>query len=80
MAQEDNVPCHILDPVVVTGSLIPEHLSRVGQSVSVISREDIEVFPADNIADLLETVSGVDIRQRGPHGVQADVAIRGSSF
>jgi vitamin B12 transporter len=80
MAQEEDVPCHTLDPVVVTGSLIPEHLSRVGQSVSVISREDIEVFPADNIADLLETVSGVDIRQRGPHGVQADVAIRGSSF
>jgi iron complex outermembrane receptor protein len=80
MAQEEDIPCHTLDPIVVTGSLIPEHLSRVGQSVSVISREDIKVFPADNIADLLETVSGVDIRQRGTHGVQADVAIRGSSF
>jgi iron complex outermembrane receptor protein len=32
------------------------------------------------MADLLETVSGVDMRQRGGHGVQADVGIRGSSF
>jgi len=80
MAQEEDVPCYTLDPVIVTGSFIPEHLSRIGQSVSVISRENIEVFPADNISDLLETVSGVDIRQRGAHGVQADVAIRGSSF
>lgn len=80
MAQEEDVPCYTLDPVVVTGSRIPDHLSRIGRSVSVISREDIEVFPADNISDLLETTSGVDVRQRGTHGVQADVAIRGSSF
>jgi len=80
MAQEEDFPCYTLDPVVVTGSRIPDHLSRIGQSVSVISREDIEVFPADNIPDLLETMSGVDVRQRGTHGVQADVAIRGSSF
>ena len=80
MAQEEALPCYTLDPVVVTGSRIPDHLSRIGQSVSVISREEIEVFPADNISDLLETTSGVDVRQRGTHGVQADVAIRGSSF
>jgi vitamin B12 transporter len=79
MAQED-VPCYTLDPVVVTGSLIPEHLSRMGHTVSVITREEIEALPVDSVADLLETVSGVDIRQRGGHGVQADVAIRGSSF
>ena len=80
MAQEEAAPCYTLDPVVVTGSLIPDHLSKIGQSVSVIRREDIEVLPADNISDLLETVSGVDVRQRGIRGVQADVAIRGSSF
>ena len=80
MAQEEDTPCYTLDPVVVTGTHIPEHLSRVGHSVAVISREEIEALPVDNMADLLETVSGVDVRQRGGHGVQADVAIRGSSF
>ena len=79
MAQE-HLPCYTLEPVVVTGTRIPEHLSRVGQSVSIISREEIDIFPADNVSDLLEIVSGVDIRQRGMHGIQADVAIRGGSF
>lgn len=80
MAQEEGPPCYTLDPVVVTGTHIPEHLSRIGHCVTVISREEIETLPVDNMADLLETVSGVDVRQRGGHGVQADVAIRGSSF
>ncbi|UCD87034.1 MAG: TonB-dependent receptor, partial [Desulfobacterales bacterium] len=80
MAQDAGLPCHTLDPVVVTASRIPQHLSKVGQSVSIISREDIEVLPADSIADLLQTISGVDVRRRGTHGVQADVGIRGSSF
>jgi len=80
MAQEEDAPCYTLDPVVVTHSRIPQHLSKIGQSVSIISREEIEVLPVDNIADLLEYVSGVDIRQRGVHGVQADATIRGSSF
>ena len=79
MAQED-VPCYTLDPVVVTGSRIPEHLSRIGQSISIITQEEIEALPVDSVADLLQTVSGVDIRQRGGHGIQADAAIRGSSF
>ena len=79
-AQEEDVPCHTLDPVIVTGSRIPRHLSGVGQSVSIITREDIADAPAESIYDLLEYVAGVDIRQRGGHGVQADVIIRGGSY
>ncbi|MBU0988073.1 MAG: TonB-dependent receptor [Proteobacteria bacterium] len=80
MAQENNVSYFELDPVVVTGSRIPYHLSNAAQSISVVSREEIAVLPADSIADILEHVSGVDVRHRGPHGVQADVGIRGSSY
>ena len=80
MAQDPKPPSHTLDPVVVTASRTPEHLSRTGKSVAIISREDIEALPVDSVPDLLETISGVDVRQRGTHGVQADVSIRGSSF
>jgi vitamin B12 transporter len=80
MAQEEEVPSYTLDPVVITGSRIPQQLSKTGRSVSIISRDEIEALPADNIPDLLEAVCGVDVRQRGAHGVQADVALRGSSF
>jgi iron complex outermembrane receptor protein len=34
----------------------------------------------DNISDVLEHVNGVDVRQRGARGVQADVGIRGGSY
>ena len=80
MAQENNVPYYELDPVVVTGSRIPYHLSESPYSVSVITREEIAILPADNISDILEHVNGVDVRQRGARGVQADVGIRGGSY
>jgi len=80
MAQENNAPYYELDPVVVTGSRIPRHLSESPYSVSVITREEIAILPADNISDILEHVNGVDVRHRGAHGVQADVGIRGGSY
>jgi len=80
MAQDNHVPYYELDPVVVTGSRIPCHLSESPYSVSVITREEIAILPADNISDVLKHVSGVDVRQRGVHGVQADVSIRGGSY
>lgn len=80
IAGQGPVPSCTLDPIVVTAGRIPEHLSKTSQSVSIISREEIENLPVDNVADLLEHVSGVDVRQRGAHGSQADVAIRGGSF
>lgn len=80
MAQENHVQYHELDPVVVTGSRISYHLSASAGSISVISREEIAILPADNVADILKHVNGVDVRQRGAHGVQADVGIRGGSY
>jgi vitamin B12 transporter len=80
MAQENHEQYYELDPVVVTGSRIPYHLSESSYSVSVINREEIEILPADNISDILKYISGVDVRQRGAHGIQADVGIRGGSY
>lgn len=80
MAQENHVQYYELDPVVVTGSRISYRLSASAGSVSVISREEIAILPADNVSDILEHVNGVDVRRRGAHGVQADVGIRGGSY
>jgi iron complex outermembrane receptor protein len=46
----------------------------------VIERKEIESSPVQNIQDILEYVAGVDVRQRGAEGVQADVSIRGGTF
>lgn len=69
-----------LAPMVVTANRMPEQLYNVAQSVSVIDRADIEAAPADSVAELLEYIGGVDVRQRAVHGVQADVSIRGGGF
>jgi len=79
-AAEKNDHYFEMDPVVVTGSRIPHQLSNAAQSVSIVGRQEITATPADSITDVLKHVGGVDVRQRSPHGVQADVGIRGSSY
>jgi vitamin B12 transporter len=52
-------------------------LSRV---VTVIKKDEIAGLPVQSLQDLLEYVMSVDLRQRGPNGVQADISIRGGTF
>ena len=71
---------HNLDNVIVTANRIPSTFAEIGRSINIITKKEIELLPVTNIQDLLEYFSGVDIKQRGPEGVQADVSIRGGSF
>lgn len=69
-----------LDEVEVTASRVPVLFSQVARVLTVIESQEIERMPAQSVQDLLEYVAGVDIRQRGAEGVQADVSIRGGTF
>ncbi len=69
-----------LDEIEVSAQRAPVLYPQVARVVSVITREEIEYAPVANIQDLLEYVAGVDVRQRGAEGVQADVSIRGGTF
>jgi iron complex outermembrane receptor protein len=69
-----------LDEIEVSAQRSPALYSQVARIVSVIGRKEIESSPAQSIQDLLEYVAGVDVRQRGAEGVQADVNIRGGTF
>jgi vitamin B12 transporter len=69
-----------LEEVVVTARRTPVLSSGLMRSLQLISREEIEQYPAHDIAALLRHVSGVDIRKRGGFGVQADIGIRGGTF
>ncbi len=51
-----------------------------GRLLTVIDKITIEKLPVQSLDDLLETISGVDIRQRGVGGTQSDISIRGGSF
>jgi vitamin B12 transporter len=69
-----------LEEVEVTASRIPLLYPQIARMLSVIEAREIERSPAGSIQDLLQYVAGVDIRQRGPEGVQADISIRGGTF
>ncbi len=69
-----------LDEVEVTAARVPVLFSQVARVLTVIDAKEIERMPAESVQDLLEYVAGVDIRQRGAEGVQADVSIRGGTF
>lgn len=58
----------------------PKLWSELARSVSVMERSEIAASPARSIDDILEQVAGIDVRQRGSDGVQADLSIRGGSF
>lgn len=69
-----------LDEIEVSAQRSPVMYSQVARIVTVIERKEIEASPAQSLQNLLEYVAGVDIRQRGAEGVQADVSIRGGTF
>jgi len=53
--------------------------SPLGQ-VQVITSTDIQSMPARTVSEILLYASGIDLRQRGPNGVQADLQMQGSTF
>ncbi len=67
------------DPVVVTGTRIPTEFSNSSRNINIISQEDIQEQNAASIADLLQNITDLEFKTRGPLGVQSDVSIRGSS-
>ena len=67
-------------PVVVAATADATPLASSNRPVVVIDRAEIERAPVHSVAELLAYVAGVEIRTRGPAGVQADIAIRGATF
>ncbi|MDR0537391.1 MAG: TonB-dependent receptor [Tannerellaceae bacterium] len=71
---------HELEEITVTASRIELPVNQTARLVTVISREQISQSPAQSIQDALIEAANVDVVQRGNHGVQADISIRGGTF
>jgi iron complex outermembrane receptor protein len=69
-----------IEEVEVAGHRSQSAFSSLSRVVTVVGAAEIEKAGVQSVADLLEYVSHVDIRQRGFFGVQSDISIRGSSF
>jgi len=76
---EAEAPYELKPDMVVTPSRMAESLSETLASVSVISREDIELSVAEDLFELLRLQPGVDIARTGGPGSQTSVFLRGSN-
>ena len=55
-------------------------LSKENRNIYVLSKSEINKLPARSLQDVLQYASGIDLRQRGPFGTQADISMDGGSF
>lgn len=69
-----------IESIEFQGKFISTPYKSANQNISVITKEDIAHSPARSIDEILQQVSGMDIRRRGANGVQSDIGFRGSSF
>ncbi|WP_372473389.1 TonB-dependent receptor [Capnocytophaga sp. ARDL2] len=69
-----------MSELVITKEPLEMPFGESTRSVQIITKEDIRKLPVSSINELLAYASGVDVRQRGPFGSQADVSIDGGTF
>lgn len=80
LLQADDIDTYELKPnLVVTPSRRVEPLDQALASVSVITREDIDLAVAEDLFELLRLQPGVDIVRAGGAGTQTSVFLRGSN-
>jgi iron complex outermembrane receptor protein len=73
---------HTLDKIIVRQNSIPAGVSSTHNNypTEIITAPEIKEKNPSTLVDLLNYVSGMDLRYRGTHGIQGDLSLRGSGF
>ncbi|WP_432711075.1 TonB-dependent receptor plug domain-containing protein [Pedobacter sp.] len=69
-----------LDEVMVKENRLQLPFSQQNRNIWILDQEKIKNLPIRSVAELLSFVTGVDVRQRGPGGAQADISLDGGTF
>lgn len=69
-----------LKEFVIHENRISYQASEGTRNMEIISKKELKELPAQSLPEFLSFQPGLDIRQRGPVGVQADININGGSF
>lgn len=70
----------VMSDLIINGNRFSTPFSEASRNIEIITAEEIGKRPIQSIAEILTYSPGVDIRQRGPMGVQSDIGIRGGTF
>jgi iron complex outermembrane receptor protein len=76
----DSFPVRSLNEVVIQQDRLPMLFSKQNRNIILLDKEVIKTLPVKSVNELLTYVSGVDVRQRGLWGAQADISIDGGTF
>ena len=68
-----------LTPVVVTATRIPQPISEIGTTITVVEDPQIQEQKIQQVANVLRQVPGVQVTQSGSPGAVTDVSIRGAT-
>lgn len=79
-AQNEATDTTKLAEIVVRENRLQMPFREASRSIVLITKQEIQNYPVNSVAELLSFVSGVDIRQRGVASVQGDVSLRGGTF
>lgn len=74
------VSVDLMVPLEISEKRLSGFGSSAGRNVQLITAKELEQLPVKTFNEALMYVSGVDMRQRGPLGAQADLSIQGSTF
>jgi len=69
-----------LKEIILSSSRLETPLTQNSKTVQVITADQIRQTGVTHLIDLLQQVSGVDIKRRGAGATQADLSIRGGTF
>ncbi|MCC6914959.1 MAG: TonB-dependent receptor [Rhodospirillaceae bacterium] len=66
------------EEIVVTATRSPQNLERIGSSLSIVTRADIETAQAVAVSDLISRLPGVSFSRNGGVGGTTSLRIRGA--
>ncbi len=79
-AQVEPIKRDTLNEIIITSNRITLPFSKTSRTITLITPDEIVKSAANNVADLLQNVAGIDVRRRGIDGMQSDLYIRGGNF
>ena len=71
---------HQLNDVIISENRLKIPFGSQNRNITILDKEQIDALPVQSLNELLTYITGVDVRQRGPFGSQADISIDGGTF
>lgn len=69
-----------MEELIILNNPLQIPIEKENRNIEILTQEEIQRYPNKNLQDVLQSINGLDLRQRGPMGTQADISMDGGSF